>query len=60
MKVQPRPLIGVLCLLAYLAAFFAVWIVNDVDYEHHRRQRRHHAEVVRAAPARRAASCWSS
>jgi membrane protease YdiL (CAAX protease family) len=31
-KVRPRPLTGVLCLLAYLAAFYGVWIVNDVDY----------------------------
>lgn len=33
MKVQPRPLIGVLCLVVYLAAFYGVWIVNDIDYD---------------------------
>lgn len=32
MKVQPRPLVGVAALLLYLAAFYGVWIVNDVDY----------------------------
>jgi membrane protease YdiL (CAAX protease family) len=33
MKVTPRPLVGVLCLLAYLAAFYGVWIAYDVDYD---------------------------
>src|SRR5690242_12637668 len=32
-RVQPRPLVGVLALVAYLTAFYGVWIVNDVDYE---------------------------
>lgn len=33
MRVQPRPLVGVLCLVAYLVAFYGVWIVDDVDYD---------------------------
>lgn len=34
MRVKPRPLIGVFCLFAYLAAFYGVWILNDIDYAH--------------------------
>lgn len=32
MKVQPRPLVGVLSLLAYLAVFYGVWVITSVDY----------------------------
>lgn len=34
MKVQPRPLVGVLALVAYLAVFYGVWILNGIDYDH--------------------------
>lgn len=33
MKVQPRPLVGILSLLAYLAVFYGVWIITSVDYK---------------------------
>ncbi len=32
MKVRPRPLVGVLALLAYLTVFYGVWIITGVDY----------------------------
>ncbi len=34
MRIKPTPLVGVLCLIAYLAAFYGVWMINDVDYDH--------------------------
>jgi membrane protease YdiL (CAAX protease family) len=33
MKVQPRPLVGVLVLVAYLAVFYGVWVLTGIDYE---------------------------
>jgi hypothetical protein len=33
-KKTPTILVGVLLYLGYLAIFFAVWIVNNVDYTH--------------------------
>lgn len=33
MKVQPRPLVGILVFLAYLVVFYGIWIVNGIDYE---------------------------
>jgi membrane protease YdiL (CAAX protease family) len=32
MRVTPRPMIGVLTFLAYLAVFYGVWIITKVDY----------------------------
>jgi membrane protease YdiL (CAAX protease family) len=33
MKVTPRPIVGLLTFLAYLAVFYGVWILLDVEYE---------------------------
>lgn len=33
MKVAPRPLVGVLTFLAYLAVFYGVWIAFGIDYD---------------------------
>ena len=33
MKVQPRPLTGVLVFVAYLVVFYGVWIVNGIEYD---------------------------
>jgi uncharacterized protein len=32
MKVQPRPLVGIVVFLVYLAAFYGVWILTGIDY----------------------------
>ncbi len=33
MKVRPRPLVGVLVLVAYLAVFYGVWIITGIEYK---------------------------
>ena len=33
MKVQPRPLVGILVFVAYLVVFYGIWIVNGIDYK---------------------------
>ena len=32
MRTTPRPLVGVLVLVAYLVVFYGIWIINGIDY----------------------------